>query len=92
MSSYVCSHCGEQENIFGEGGGEKASKEFDVPFLGSIPLTTDIRITSDEGKPIVLAKPESAEAKAFITVAENLAAQVSIQNLADKNKEIKVTF
>lgn len=92
MSSYICSHCGEEEKIFGEGGCEKTSKEFDIPFLGSIPLTTDIRTTSDEGKPIVLAKPGSTEAKAFITVAENLAAQVSIQNLADKHKEVKVTF
>ncbi len=92
MSSFICSHCATEEKIFGEGGGEKASNEFGVPFLGKIPLTTDIRTTSDQGKPIVLNNPDSIEAKTFVSVAKNLAAQVSIRNLAEKDQEVKVTF
>lgn len=92
MSHYICPHCGEKETIFGEGGGDKASKEFGLPFLGAIPLTTAIRTTSDAGKPIVIDQPDSEESKAFTAVAENLAAQVSIQNLAAKDQEVKVTF
>lgn len=92
MSYYICPHCNETENLFGEGGGEKACKEFGLPFLGAIPLTAAIRQTSDSGRPIVLDNPEADESKAFISVAENLAAQISIQNLAHKDEEVKVTF
>jgi MinD-like ATPase involved in chromosome partitioning or flagellar assembly len=49
-----------------------------LPFLGSIPLATDIRTLSDSGKPIVISNPNHPAAKAFMRVAENLAAQVSM--------------
>ncbi|MBM4165698.1 MAG: iron-sulfur cluster carrier protein ApbC [Ignavibacteria bacterium] len=82
MSYYICSHCGNRENIFDYGGGNTASKQLGVPFLGEIPISTGTRIGGDEGVPIVLKEPESEQAQAFLTVARNMAAQISIQHLS----------
>ena len=79
MSHYVCPHCGTRDEIFGSGGARQTAEQLKIPFLGEIPLSTPIRIASDAGKPIVLTDPDSPAAKAFISVAEHLAAQVSIR-------------
>ncbi len=79
--------------IFGSGGARKFGEKLEIAYLGEIPLTAEIRIHSDEGNPIVIAQPESPEAEAFRTVAQNLAAQISIRNLAGELKQdIKVSF
>ena len=90
MSAYVCSHCGQREEIFGSGGARAAAERMGLPFLGEIPLVTAIRQTSDAGRPIVLAAPQSPAAQAFVAVAQQLAAQVSIR--AAQASEIKVSF
>jgi ATP-binding protein involved in chromosome partitioning len=77
MSGFECRHCGHREEIFGSGGARRFAAASGIPFLGEIPLSTDIRTTSDEGNPIVQSMPESPSACAFLRVAENLAAQVS---------------
>ncbi|MEK7863687.1 MAG: P-loop NTPase, partial [Chloroflexota bacterium] len=82
MSGYICPHCGVSEDVFGIGGARSAAEALGIPFLGEIPLTTAIRRSADEGLPIVLAAAGSPAAKAFVRVAEQLAAQVSIANLA----------
>jgi len=79
MSSYVCSHCGQREDIFGSGGAKHIAERLGIPFLGEIPLAKVIRETSDSGRPIMIADPDSPSAKAFMAVAERLAAQVSIR-------------
>jgi ATP-binding protein involved in chromosome partitioning len=83
MSYFVCSHCGTRENIFDAGGGAKASKELGVPFLGEIPIDTNIRIGGDTGRPIVEADPKSPQSKIISQIARNLAAQISIKNLSN---------
>jgi ATP-binding protein involved in chromosome partitioning len=65
MSGFACPHCGHATPIFGEGGGEKLAREFDVPLLGSIPIDPETRIGGDTGEPIVVARPSSAQADAF---------------------------
>jgi ATP-binding protein involved in chromosome partitioning len=82
MSYFICSHCGNRENIFDAGGGAKASKEMGVPFLGEIPIDTNIRIGGDVGRPIVEADPQSPQSKIIFQIARNLAAQISIKNLS----------
>jgi ATP-binding protein involved in chromosome partitioning len=77
MSGFECQQCGHREEIFGSGGARRFAAANGIPFLGEIPLSTDIRTTSDEGNPIVQSMPESPSARAFGRVAENLAAQVS---------------
>lgn len=81
MSGFECKHCGGREEIFGSGGARRYGMANNVPFLGEIPLSTDIRVNSDGGHPIVSSFPDSPGAKAFIKIAENLAAQISVQNM-----------
>lgn len=85
MSYFVCPNCDERHEIFDHGGGAKASKKFDVPFLGEIPLQTEVRMGSDRGKPIVVSEPKSHIATAFKKVADSVAEQVSALN-AKKEK------
>jgi len=84
MSYFICSHCGQRENIFDAGGGLRASKELNVPFLGEIPIDTNIRIGGDVGRPIVEADPKSPQSQIITRIAKNLAAQISIKNLSQK--------
>ena len=93
MSAYVCPSCGAREEIFGHGGARKIAQRLTLPFLGEIPLATQIRETSDAGKPIVISQPDSPAARAFTAVAEQLAAQISIRAMkGELGQEIKVTF
>lgn len=80
MSTFVCPHCSEETQIFGSGGGEKMSRDLDIPFLGDVPIDTRVRSGGDEGRPIVSAAPDAPAAKAFLALSSKVAAQVSIQN------------
>jgi ATP-binding protein involved in chromosome partitioning len=73
MSVFVCPHCGAESHIFSHGGARKVAESLGAPFLGEIPLVPAIRETSDAGTPIVAQAPQSAEARAFIALAENVA-------------------
>jgi ATP-binding protein involved in chromosome partitioning len=70
MSGFVCPHCKAIVDIFGSGGGEKLASDYDVQFLGSIPIDIDARIFSDKGKPIILEKPDCEVSKAFKSISE----------------------
>jgi ATP-binding protein involved in chromosome partitioning len=76
MSYYVCGKCGERTEIFSYGGGERAAEKLRVPFLGRVPIDPAIRAGGDMGMPIVVANPESPQAKVFMEIASRLAAQV----------------
>lgn len=78
MSYYQCTNCHHEADIFGHGGGEKLAEELNVPFLGRLPVYQPIREGSDSGVPLVVAEPASPAARAFLTLAERAAAQVSI--------------
>jgi len=77
MGEFVCPHCGERTLIFPGPGARRFAEKLGVPFLGSIPLDPVISLASDEGKPAILAAPESAQAHAFRDIARQLAAQIS---------------
>jgi ATP-binding protein involved in chromosome partitioning len=72
MSAYVCPNCGHEAHIFGHGGAKADAERHGIPFLGEIPLTLGIRETSDGGAPIVVSRPDSAEAQAFRQIARGL--------------------
>jgi ATP-binding protein involved in chromosome partitioning len=80
MSYYICPHCNSQDYIFGRGGGSRAAEQLGIPFLGEVPLDVAIRTQSDIGKPIVLAQPDAPSARTLRSIAEKVAAQVSIRN------------
>jgi ATP-binding protein involved in chromosome partitioning len=65
-------------DLFGSGGGEKASRELNVPLLGCVPLEISLREGGDNGIPIVIANPESASAKSLTAIAGQIAAKVSV--------------
>lgn len=72
MSGFVCPHCSAVVNIFGEGGGKRLADEFGVPFLGSIPIDIDARISGDSGKPVVLNKPTGEVSEAFTSIVDSI--------------------
>jgi ATP-binding protein involved in chromosome partitioning len=80
MSIHICSECNHEEHIFGEGGGERMSDEFDVPFLGSLPLDIRIREDTDNGKPTVVADPDGRIAQIYREIARRTAAKLSMQS------------
>jgi ATP-binding protein involved in chromosome partitioning len=88
MSYYQCTNCHHEADIFGHGGGEKLATELGVPFLGRLPVYQPIREGSDAGVPLVVGEPASPAAKAFLTLAERAAAQVSItaHRIAEANR------
>lgn len=85
MSHFICPDCDHKHYIFGEGGAKKISEQFDMPFLGEIPLNSGIMEGSDIGKPIMITSSDSPSAIAFRKSAKNIAAQCSI--LAAKLQE-----
>ena len=80
MSWYVCPDCGHRHDIFGHGGAEAAAQRLGVPFLGAVPLEEGIREDADSGTPVVISRPESAGARAFVEIASQVAARTSIQS------------
>lgn len=78
MALHICSQCGHQEHIFGEGGGDRIAREYGVPLLGSLPLSLSIRQQADSGAPTVISAPESEEAALYGTIARNMTAQLSL--------------
>ncbi len=76
MSTFTCPHCGKGTDVFRRGGGERMSRELGVPFLGTIPLDADIVTCGDEGRPIMLLKPDSVAAQAYLAIATELAGRL----------------
>ena len=79
MAVHVCGNCGHAEHIFGEGGGERMAKQYDVPLLGSLPLDLRIREQADGGNPTVVAEPDSQIAQAYREIARKAAGRLSMQ-------------
>jgi len=77
--SYLENPDGSRLALFGEGGGEAAARELKAPFLGQIPLDPRIREGGDQGKPVVLERPDSAAAVAFASIAEALAEALDLR-------------
>jgi ATP-binding protein involved in chromosome partitioning len=76
MSTFICPHCGEASNIFGHGGAKSEATRLGVPFLGEVPLTLEIRETSDAGRPVVASDPTSPAARAYREIAERAFAEL----------------
>jgi ATP-binding protein involved in chromosome partitioning len=79
MSTHVCSSCGHEEHIFGAGGGVKMAEQADVTFLGALPLDMRIREETDNGRPTVVAEPESTIAQSYRAIARRVAGKLSMQ-------------
>lgn len=87
MSTHICSNCGHEEHIFGTGGGSSMAKQYDVNFLGSLPLNIRIREDADGGQPSVVTDPDGDIAMAYRRIARRVAAQ-----LAKQGKDYSAAF
>jgi len=72
MSYFTCTKCGERHEIFGHGGAEEEAHRLGVPFLGAVPLDTNLRIRSDAGEPVVASEPDSALAQIYREIANRV--------------------
>ncbi|MDR3477757.1 MAG: iron-sulfur cluster carrier protein ApbC [Gammaproteobacteria bacterium] len=79
MSTHICSACGHEEAIFGEGGGLRMAGQYGIDLLGALPLDMQIRAQTDSGTPTVAFDPESKNAKIYREVARQVAAKLSLQ-------------
>ncbi len=77
MATYACPSCGHTSHPFGSDGGQREADKRGLPLLARIPLEEAVRSGGDEGKPIVLAAPDSASAKALFSLAELVAEGLS---------------
>lgn len=77
MATHVCSNCGHEDPVFGSEGGVNLANEYDSRLLANIPLSRQIRETSDAGQPIVVGDPESAGALAYRGAAAEVMASLN---------------
>jgi ATP-binding protein involved in chromosome partitioning len=87
MAVHVCSNCGHVEHIFGADGGRKMAAEYGMDYLGALPLTMQIRVQADSGKPTVVSDPDSEIAGIYRAVARQVAVSI-----AAKNKDFSAKF
>ncbi|MEZ5740272.1 MAG: iron-sulfur cluster carrier protein ApbC [Burkholderiaceae bacterium] len=87
MAMHICSQCGHTEHIFGEGGGERMAREYDVDYLGGLPLDIRIREQADSGKPTVVADPDGEISQAYRAIARRVAVRI-----AERAKDMSLKF
>ncbi|MFH0946732.1 MAG: P-loop NTPase [Planctomycetota bacterium] len=77
MSYFVCGKCNEKHDIFRPRGGARPSDSWNVPTLGRIPIEPALASLSDDGIPAVTADPNSTTSRAFLELADQVAAALS---------------
>jgi ATP-binding protein involved in chromosome partitioning len=65
---------GQRITIFGEGGGQLLADELDIPLLGKVPLSQELREHADAGAPLVLEHPDDPAAQAIRDSARGIVA------------------
>jgi len=93
MAVHVCSNCGHVEHIFGADGGKKMATEYGMDYLGALPLSMQIRLQADNGKPTVVSDPDSEVAGLYKTVARKVAVSIAAKNkdFSSKFPSIKIS-
>ena len=76
MSTHVCEKCGHEESIFGSGGGEQVAENYETELLGQLPLNLELRIASDDGRPLVLSQPGGVVDSRFRDMAGKIVKKV----------------
>ncbi|MEW5886990.1 MAG: iron-sulfur cluster carrier protein ApbC [Pseudomonadota bacterium] len=86
MSLHICSNCGHEERIFGEGGGVRMCEDYHVEFLGALPLDRAIRADTDSGKPSVVSDPHGRVADIYRQIARRVAVKIGEAAVDHSNK------
>jgi ATP-binding protein involved in chromosome partitioning len=79
MAVHVCTQCGHAEAIFGADGGRRMAADYEVDYLGGLPLTMSIRQHADGGRPSVIAEPDGSVAAIYKTIARTVAIKIASQ-------------
>ena len=87
MAVHICSNCGHAEHIFGADGGRKMATEYQMEYLGALPLDIKIRLQADSGTPTVVSEPDSDVAGLYKDVARRVAV-----GIAEKAKDFSSKF
>ena len=82
MSYYECPSCGQREDLFGAGGGDRIAVRAGVPMLGHIPLVPEVRAGGDAGQPIVVTHPEHPVSRLFDTMARQVVDAIELERAA----------
>ena len=90
MAVHICSNCGQAEHLLSEGGGSLMAKTYGVELLGSLPLSMMIREQADNGRPTVVAEPESQISMIYRDIARHLSAELFLMN-ASQSEAPKIT-
>ena len=93
MAVHVCSNCGHIEHIFGADGGKKMAADYNMDYLGALPLNMQIRLQADNGKPTVVSDPDSEVAGIYKAVARKVAVSIAAKNkdFSSKFPSIKIS-
>ncbi len=93
MSTHICSKCGHEEHIFGEGGAARMCKDYGTELLGQLPLDIGIREHADSGKPTVVADPDGRIAEIYRAIARRIAVKIaeSARDMTSKFPNIVVS-
>ena len=86
MATHICSNCGNEEAIFGEGGADRIVTDFDTRLLGRLPLDAKIREQTDSGKPTVVAEPDSPITQDYREAAWNIGAAQAAERVDHSSK------
>jgi ATP-binding protein involved in chromosome partitioning len=90
MSSFICPGCGQEEALFGTGGGEQLAAVCGTAFLGKVPLNGGIRAQTDAGKPPLVADPDGAVAGRYREIARRAAALLALRPKDQRHKFGKI--
>ena len=82
MSYFIAPDTGTRYDIFGHGGARREAERLGVPFLGEVPLTMDVRETSDAGTPVVVSAPDGAQAAAYRAIATRVKERIDAEQAA----------
>ncbi|MFT4918843.1 MAG: ATP-binding protein involved in chromosome partitioning [Zhongshania aliphaticivorans] len=85
MAVHICSECGHHEHVFGAGGGARMASNYQVPMLGSLPLSMQIRSQADCGKPVMVADPSGDAAALYRSVAIGMTAELAKRQRVQSN-------
>ncbi|MBA4418872.1 MAG: chromosome partitioning protein ParA [Syntrophus sp. (in: bacteria)] len=88
MSGFVCPDCGKEVDIFSSGGGKKLAEQFDLPFLGKIPLDPDIVKSGEEEKPYMYYYSKTKTAEKFDEIIEQIVAFGMKENVYSGSKTV----
>jgi ATP-binding protein involved in chromosome partitioning len=92
MAVHVCSNCGHVEHIFGADGGKKMAADYNMDYLGALPLALQIRVQADSGQPTVVADPDGEIAGIYKAVARQVAVSIAARNKDFSSKFPSITI